>query len=262
MRQAEAQHAVSVAVPLPVQSTFSYAVGGGRPLPERGVRVVVPFGARRVIGVVTGPGGAPQGKPLKDVIEVLDESPLVAPRLLDLAEWVASHYLAPPGECFRLVLPPAGIAASRSVARAIRPAADANADVNASGAKASGANATGSDASAADEPADDDPVLAALASGPLRVSTLARRLKADPSSRLARLKAAGLVAIDQELRRAGFQAVRVAQRTDAQAEPKGRAQAEVLERLERAGGQRSPSCCGTGHRCAARSRRWRRQGRS
>ena len=47
--------AVEVALPLPLQSTFTYRVPGGASLPGRGVRVLVPFGPRRVIGLVTGP---------------------------------------------------------------------------------------------------------------------------------------------------------------------------------------------------------------
>src|SRR5262245_47656718 len=112
------QTAVDVALPLPMQTAFSYHAPAGEPAPARGVRVVVPFGSRRVIGVVTGPSAqTAEARSLKDVLQVLDEAPLVPPPLLDLAAWVADHYLAPPGECYRLVLPPAGIRASRAVAR-------------------------------------------------------------------------------------------------------------------------------------------------
>jgi len=85
---------VAVALPLPVQQAFSYRVPETLPLPERGARVLVPFAGRRVIGVVTGNGEAVER--LKDVVDVLDEVPLIAPPLLDLAAWMAEHYLAPP----------------------------------------------------------------------------------------------------------------------------------------------------------------------
>ncbi|HEX9203486.1 MAG TPA: primosomal protein N', partial [Vicinamibacteria bacterium] len=93
---------VAVAVPLPFQAPFSYRMPEGEAVPERGVRVVVPFGGRRVIGAVTGPAPETAGLRLKDVQQVLDEEALVPPPLLDLAAWVAEHYLAPPGECYRL----------------------------------------------------------------------------------------------------------------------------------------------------------------
>ena len=149
-------------MPVPFQAPFTYRLPAGVPVPERGVRVLVPFGGRRMIGVVCGPGAEEAGRSLKDVVQVLDEEPLALPPLLDLALFVASHYLAPPGECFKLVMPPAGVRASRAVVR-LRPGA-----------------------TAAD--AGDDPLLKALGKGPLRLSLLAKRLGADPQSRLARLK--------------------------------------------------------------------------
>ena len=114
---------VSVALPLPVQQVFSYRVPEDFVLPGRGARVLVPFAGRKVIGVVTGAGEAVER--IKDVVDVLDEVPLVAPPRLDLAAWMAEHYLGPPGECYRLILPPAGVRASRAVARLTAPDADA-----------------------------------------------------------------------------------------------------------------------------------------
>src|ERR1041384_3978507 len=110
---------VEVALPLPLQSTFTYRAPEGVEVPERGVRVLVPFGSRRVIGLVTGRGAHAPEK-VKEVSEVLDEIPLVSPPRLDLAAWMAEHYRAPPGECYRLVLPPAGVRASRAVVRLAR----------------------------------------------------------------------------------------------------------------------------------------------
>jgi primosomal protein N' (replication factor Y) (superfamily II helicase) len=200
--------AVDVALPLPVQSTFTYRVPPHLLIPERGARVVAPFGPRRVIGVVTGPAKAPEGRELKDVLDVLDETPLVPTPLLDLAAWMADHYLAPPGECYRLVMPPDGVRASRAVARLLR----------------------------SDAPAGDA-VVDALRDGPLRVSTLSRRLGGDPVSRLARLRRAGVVAIEQDLASRGFRHVQVATLTDAPFVTRGKAQTEVIDRLRAAGGR-------------------------
>ncbi|HUG55039.1 MAG TPA: primosomal protein N', partial [Vicinamibacteria bacterium] len=180
------------------------------------------FGPRKVIGLVTGPGaGAPEG--LKDVFEVLDEIPLAPPPLLDLAAWMAEHYLAPPGECYRLVLPPAGVRASRAVARLAPSARPSRAP---DGITADGVG---------------DPVIAALRNGPLAVSTLARRLGKDPTARLARLRREGTVQIEQALSGPGFRQIRIAALAAGAGtfKPRGRAQAEVLGRLAAAGG-RSP----------------------
>jgi primosomal protein N' (replication factor Y) len=198
---------VAVALPLPVQTTFTYRLPQGEALPERGTRVVVPFGKRQVIGVVTGVATPPAEMALKDVSQVLDEAPLVEPPLLDLADWMAEYYLAPPGECFRLILPPAGVRASRAVVRLLRPEAAVA----------------------------GDPLLAALAQGPLRVSTLAHRLKRDPSARLLRLQRQGLVTVEQDLESPGFRHLRLARLTGAPATPSGRAQAALCERLRSEG---------------------------
>ena len=201
--------AVDVALPLPVQSTFTYRVPEQFRLPERGARVVAPFGPRRVIGVVTATlDGEAAGRELKDVFDVVDESPLVPTPLLDLAAWMAEHYVAPPGECYRLILPPDGVRASRAVARLLRPDAPPG-----------------------------DAVVEALRERPLRVSTLSRRLEGDPAARLARLRRAGLVAIEQDLGARGFRRVQVASIADGSVAPRGKAQAEVLERLRNAGGR-------------------------
>jgi primosomal protein N' (replication factor Y) len=201
--------AVDVALPLPVQSTFTYRVPGHLTVPERGARVVAPFGPRRVIGVVTAAlDGDAAGRELKDVLDVVDESPLVPPPLLDLAAWMADHYLAPPGECYRLILPPDGVRASRAIARLVQP-----------------------------EAPPGDAVVDALRAGPLRISTLSRRLGGDPASRLARLRRSGVVAVEQDLASRGFRLVQVAVLADPSFGPRGKAQADVLERLRAAGGR-------------------------
>jgi primosomal protein N' (replication factor Y) len=207
---------VSVAVPLPFQAPFTYRVRGAAAAPERGVRVLVPFGGRTVIGVVVGAPKPETATPrgLRDVLDVLDEAPLVPPPLLDLAAWVAEHYLAPPGECYRLVMPPAGVRASRTVVRLLKPG-DAGAD----------------------------PLLKELAGGALRASTLEKRLGRDPQARLARLRREGVVSLDQAIDAPGFRERQVAVLAEAGegagggASRRGRAQAAVVERLRAAGGR-------------------------
>ena len=202
---------VSVALPVPFQAPFTYRMPGGVPAPERGVRVLVPFGGRRMIGVATGPASEVPGQALKEVAQVLDESPLVPPPLLDLAAWMAEHYLAPPGECYRAVLPPAGVRASRAFVRLVRPLEAGE--------------------------GTEDPVLRQLQGGPLRLSALEKRLGRDPQALIARLRRAGLVEVEQDIEAPGFRERRVAVLTEVALEPRGRAQAEVLERLRAAGGR-------------------------
>jgi primosomal protein N' (replication factor Y) len=79
----------------------------------------------------------------------------------------------------------------------------------------------------------------ALRGGPLRLTTLAARLKADPASRIARLRRDGIVAVEQDLGAPGFRQVRFAELTEAASAftPRGAAQADVLARLRAAGGR-------------------------
>jgi primosomal protein N' (replication factor Y) len=200
---------VSVAVPLPFQAAFTYRLPKGQAVPERGVRVLVPFGSRRVIGVVTGAAVGTDARELRDVHEILDETPLIAPPLLDVAAFMAEHYLAPPGECLRLVMPPSGVRASRAVVRLAGAA----------------------------EPSADPIIRALVADGPQRLSTLVRRLGGAAESRLQRLRKAGVLEVEQDLKAPGFRDVKVAVLSDTAAAPAGRAQADLLARLRAQGGR-------------------------
>ena len=95
-----------VAVARPFMSTLAYrlpeTVGAGV---QPGQRVRVPMGRRRVIGIVDRVGGAPKAG-LRDILEVLDDAPVLDAELLDLCRWVADYYVAPLGIVLRAALPP------------------------------------------------------------------------------------------------------------------------------------------------------------
>jgi len=96
---------IEVALPLPLPRTFTYRVDGEMSLAE-GTRVLVPFGPRRLIGWVAGPGSEETPEEvLKSVDEVLDDAPVVSPELMQLCRWVADYYVAPLGEVLRAALP-------------------------------------------------------------------------------------------------------------------------------------------------------------
>src|SRR5580658_8265516 len=94
-----------VALPVPLDRVFTYAVGDGQ-RPQRGARVVAPFRNEKLIGVVTAVGvAAPADVELRFLEAVLDDEPLLSDSLLALAEWMAQYYLAPLGEVLRGMLP-------------------------------------------------------------------------------------------------------------------------------------------------------------
>jgi primosomal protein N' (replication factor Y) len=94
-----------VALPVPLERSFTYAVSEGQH-PQRGARVIVPFRNEKMIGVVTGTGAsAPADVEMRFLDAVLDEEPILSEHLLALGEWMAQYYLAPLGEVLRGMLP-------------------------------------------------------------------------------------------------------------------------------------------------------------
>lgn len=96
-----------VAVPLPIHQTFAYRVPDSiKDQLSPGCRVLVPLGSRHVVGVVVRVHGETRKGKIKVVGEVLDEKPLFSPQMIELAQWIAAYYLAPPGKVFGMMLPP------------------------------------------------------------------------------------------------------------------------------------------------------------
>ena len=104
-----------VALPVPLRTTFTYRVPDALDeLVVPGARVLVPFRNRAMIGVVlsvresrTSAASGAAAFELKDVAEIVDPLPALPQGLLDLGRWVADYYLAPLGDTFRTMLPPA-----------------------------------------------------------------------------------------------------------------------------------------------------------
>jgi primosomal protein N' (replication factor Y) len=97
---------IEVALPVPLARNFTYV---SSVLVEQGKRVRVPFGRRRLIGVVLGPSQEKdlEGIELKEIEAVLDETPILSPKLLKLGFWMSQYYLHPLGEVFKTMLPAA-----------------------------------------------------------------------------------------------------------------------------------------------------------
>jgi primosomal protein N' (replication factor Y) len=96
---------VDVALPVPLERPFTYAVNGDTPVV--GARVLVPFSGQRLMGVVVrvhSDSPAP-GIEVKPVQQVLDDAALLPEELMRLAEWIAQYYVAPLGEVLRGMLP-------------------------------------------------------------------------------------------------------------------------------------------------------------
>ncbi|MGE5207455.1 MAG: primosomal protein N' [Chlamydiota bacterium] len=112
-----------IALPVPLDTTFTYRVPNGNGLlsnsaqPVIGGRVLVPFREQRLSGVVVALHDREPSVKIKSVLQVLDTAPVLDERLMRLARWIAEYYLAPVGEVFRTMLP---LAAEFHRARAYR----------------------------------------------------------------------------------------------------------------------------------------------
>ena len=97
-----------VALPVPLRSTFTYAVPDSFQNEDLiGRRVLVPFRNRAMVGVgLSVSDRAPAIARVKEISELLDPVAALPPKLIELGHWISRYYLAPIGETFRAMLPP------------------------------------------------------------------------------------------------------------------------------------------------------------
>jgi primosomal protein N' (replication factor Y) len=74
---------------------------------EVGTRVQVPFGARKVLGCVTGLAEESTHTSLKPILKVIGAQTLVTAKVLKLARWIADYYCCAPEVALKSVLPEA-----------------------------------------------------------------------------------------------------------------------------------------------------------
>ena len=73
-----------------------------------GSRVLVPFGPRRLTGVVLNCHDQPPAMATREASRLLDAEPVLDAELLALGRWIAGYYCAPLGEVLRGMLPLTG----------------------------------------------------------------------------------------------------------------------------------------------------------
>lgn len=98
---------VDVIVPLPLEGTFTYSVPHN--LADRvrfGVRVAVTFGASKVHTAIVV--RVHQDKPafnVKDIVDVIDDQPMLLEQQYQLWQWLSAYYMAPLGDVYNAALP-------------------------------------------------------------------------------------------------------------------------------------------------------------
>jgi primosomal protein N' (replication factor Y) (superfamily II helicase) len=94
-----------VALPLPIDRTFSYSVPNLiAPLARPLCRVKVPFNNRFLTGFIVAVDNGSEEDVLKPVRELLDPVPLVDNACFRLCEWSSRHYVAPLGLVLKYAL--------------------------------------------------------------------------------------------------------------------------------------------------------------
>jgi len=95
-----------VSLPVPLDQPFTYA------LPETlrhrvnpGCRVLVPFGSRKLTGVVLRCHDEPPEVATREALRLIDSEAVLDAELIALGKWISGYYCAPLGEVLRGMLP-------------------------------------------------------------------------------------------------------------------------------------------------------------
>ena len=98
---------VEVILPLPLDGTFTYSVPDTlAPQVRMGVRVVVPLGRSKTYTAMAV--STHNDKPefdTRDIIQVVDDSPVLPERQLRLWQWISTYYMCALGDVFKAALP-------------------------------------------------------------------------------------------------------------------------------------------------------------
>ncbi len=100
---------LEVAIPCPLRRRFDYLPpAGAEPHQlQPGQRLLVPFGNRRVVGLLLAvkDDSSVDTARLKPALALLDEQPTLDAELLALGQWAARYYQHPIGDCLQQMLP-------------------------------------------------------------------------------------------------------------------------------------------------------------
>lgn len=97
-----------VILPVPLDGYFTYSVpSSAEEQVETGCRVLVPFGRNKsYVGIIASiHHQKPEGYQTKDILQVLDSTPILLESQFRLWEWIADYYMSPIGEVYKAALP-------------------------------------------------------------------------------------------------------------------------------------------------------------
>ena len=99
---------INILLPVPIAKRYTYRVPKGwEDRLSRGIRVVVPFGKRRILtGIVDEIGvPAPEKYEARYLLDILDDEPVVTEVQFRLIDWMSSYYMCQPGDVVQAMLP-------------------------------------------------------------------------------------------------------------------------------------------------------------
>jgi primosomal protein N' (replication factor Y) (superfamily II helicase) len=116
--------------------TYTYHVPPSLADLEIGEAVLVEYGRRQALGVLLGDASERPEVPTKPIADrVRSDGPLLPPLALELARWIAGHYLAPAAIVLRAMLPP-GLLERLALVAELQPGGSAALDAGADPAAA------------------------------------------------------------------------------------------------------------------------------
>ena len=95
-----------VSLPVPLDQPFTYSL----PVTlqhrvQPGCRIIVPFGPRKLTGVILNCHNDAPAQKLRDALRLIDSEPVLGVEMIALARWISGYYCAPLGEVLRSMLP-------------------------------------------------------------------------------------------------------------------------------------------------------------
>ncbi|HEX8985656.1 MAG TPA: primosomal protein N' [Bryobacteraceae bacterium] len=95
-----------VSLPVPLDQPFTYSLPETlRHRVQAGSRLVVPFGPRKLTGVILRCHDDRPEVATREALRLIDSDPVLSEELLALGRWIAGYYCAPLGEVLRTMLP-------------------------------------------------------------------------------------------------------------------------------------------------------------
>jgi primosomal protein N' (replication factor Y) (superfamily II helicase) len=97
---------VKIAIPVKVNALYSYSIPDGMDFDDVvGRRVLIDFNGRKIRGYAVSPGEYSEKYKIKEILKVLDNSPVFRKEMVDFAKWIADYYFAGIGEVLSIMVP-------------------------------------------------------------------------------------------------------------------------------------------------------------